>query len=237
MSFKVGILVLCQFFWATENPSNFPTPVQIDEPTQEVQVQESQNQKPQEMIGTILGIHKKTVYRTINKNGKVSAIEDEDTILEVKGKTPKEIHFFINANACVPVVTKEMFEQAEAEELKREQEAKAAEEAERLEKAKAARVKQRQAEKKKAEEQALIDQKNEELRQAELEEIRKKEALPNTLEYVEVPNPSVDLKFENEAPQTEKAEESKSEAKEKSEKESSNPSVIKDVVKDIFNVF
>lgn len=96
---KVGMLVLCQFFYATDS-SVKPETVDANAPIVE--------KRPKELVGYVRGVHKTKGYKTKTVNGKVFAFEEEKIILDVLSRKG-DLRFFINANACVPVGTKDEY--------------------------------------------------------------------------------------------------------------------------------
>lgn len=109
MTINVGILVFCQFFLTTDK----------------IDIKEGEAiAPPREMIGRVINVKKEKVIRTEKRNNLIFAIEDEKTILEVEGTEPHAMHFFINANACTVVQSKEDLQKQETELAKRNEEIK-----------------------------------------------------------------------------------------------------------------
>lgn len=110
--FKVGLLVLCQFFYANENP----TAVNGKAPT------------PHQLVGSIVQINQKEFYTSkVGKDGNTYAFKDTEEYLEIAGNDSEETHYFIKSKACTPVISKEDFEKHEGsiEEKKPAKEVKA----------------------------------------------------------------------------------------------------------------
>jgi hypothetical protein len=100
MIIKAGILVFCQFFLSTDK----------------IDIKDGESvAHPREMIGMVINVKKEKIIRTEKKDGKVFAIEDEKTMLEVEGTEPQPMHFLINENACTIVQTKAEVEKQKSE--------------------------------------------------------------------------------------------------------------------------
>lgn len=99
MMLKVGVLVLCQFFYANENPNAV----------------NGKATTPHEMVGTVVAINHKDFYTSkLGKDGNTYAFKDSEEYLEIAGNdAAEEIHYFIKSKACTPVITKEEFQEHE----------------------------------------------------------------------------------------------------------------------------
>jgi hypothetical protein len=104
MILKVGLLVLCQFYWATETL----TP--------------KDGQKapaPHQVVGKIKNIYPAKKEKALYKDGSYVSTSSDSTLIELESRGTA-LDYFIEASACVPVKT--------AAQAKKDEEAKAQEE-------------------------------------------------------------------------------------------------------------
>lgn len=97
---KVGMLVLCHFFYG-----NDPN-LKKEDSVQEADITtKADSSKPVQIVGTIKGIYKVKEYKTAKVNGKLFAFDEYKKILDVESKR-QNIRVYINSNACVSVGSK-----------------------------------------------------------------------------------------------------------------------------------
>jgi hypothetical protein len=91
MVFKIGLLVMCQFYWATETTTPQDT---------------AAAKTPHQIIGKIKNIYPAKGQKAVLENGQYVSEANDNTIIEIQ-KNGGSLDYFMYVKGCTPLKTKE----------------------------------------------------------------------------------------------------------------------------------